>query len=359
MLYGIVAAVAALLMTAVLTGFVRKLALRAGLVDRPAVRKAHTRPTPHLGGVAVVAGTVTVVCTGYAPLGPGIAPLLAAAGAVALIGLVDDLKPLGARPRLAVETGAAITVVYGSGLSVAAAVLAVGWIVLITNSFNLLDNSDGAMSTVGVVTALGLALCAAAEGRASLALLLCVLAAALTGFLTQNWHPARIFLGDCGSLFTGFVLASAAVLVHTGHDALPSAVGLFALTVVVTADTALVLLSRRRARRPVFIGGTDHVAHRLRRLGFTVPGAAVVLGAVAFAGVLTGVLVHRGVMGPMAVTPLMLAMVAGVWGLLKVRVYAPAGGRRPARPRVAKVAHPRSPRTAARRSRTAADLARG
>ncbi|MFM9373512.1 glycosyltransferase family 4 protein [Streptomyces sp. Da 82-17] len=373
MLYGFVATVVALLLTAVLTTCVRLLGLRIGLVDRPGGRKTHARPTPHTGGLAVVAGTVTVVCTGYAPLGPGVAVLLCAAGAVALLGFVDDLRPLGVRPRLIVETGAAVAVVWASDLTPAAGILAVGWIVLVTNSFNLIDNADGAMGVVGVVTAVGLALCAAADGLTGLTLLLCVLAAALTGFLTQNWHPARIFLGDCGSLFTGFVLACAAVLVHTGHQPLPGAVGLVALTVVGLADTVLVALARRRAGRPLLIGGTDHIAHRLRRVGFTVPGAAVVLGATAFAGALTGVLVHRGTWGPLAALPLFLAVTAGGWALLRVRVYerpaAEAARRaahvaRPRRPRPTgrrgvPVAHPRSPRTASRRTRAAAVLARG
>lgn len=380
MLYGIVAGVVALLLTAALTTLVRVLGLRVGLVDRPGGRKTHARPTPHTGGIAVVAGTVVVICTGYAPLGPGVTVLLGAAGAVALLGLVDDLRPLGVGPRLLVETGAAVAVVHASGLTPAAGILAVGWIVLITNSFNLIDNADGAMGIVGVITAFGLALCAAADGLTGLALLLSVLGAALTGFLTQNWHPARIFLGDCGSLFTGFVLACAAVLVHTGHDPLPGAFGLVALSVVGLADTVLVAVARYRAGRPLLLGGTDHIAHRLRRIGFTVPGAAVVLGVVAFTGTVIGVLVHRGILGPLAATPLFLAVAAGVWALLKVRVYGQAatgtsrrtpqlaGPRGPrtaprhtatgARP-PARVAHPRSPRTASRRTRTAADLARG
>ncbi|MGW0737160.1 MraY family glycosyltransferase [Streptomyces sp. NPDC002851] len=329
MLYGTVAALAALLLTAVLARILRPLALRTGLVDRPGGRKVHSRPTPHLGGVAVIAGAVTISVTGYAPLGSVAVTLLWGAGAVALIGFIDDLRPLGALPRLTVEAGAALYVVHGSGLSPAAATLAVGWIVFVTNAFNLLDNSDGAVGTVGAVTALGLSFCAAARGEAGVALVLVALSAALIGFLTLNWHPARIFLGDCGALSTGFLLASAAVLVHTGHEALPSAAGLFALTAVVTADTALVLLSRRRAGRRLLRGGTDHVAHRLRRVGFTVPGAAVVLGAGALVGTVAGVLVHRGTVGPAAVLPLLAALLVALWALLKVPVYGRAARLRP------------------------------
>ncbi|WP_267899396.1 MraY family glycosyltransferase [Streptomyces triticagri] len=330
MLYGTVAVLAAVLLTAVLSRGVRALCLRTGVLDRPGGRKVHARPTPHLGGLAVAAGTFVVCCTGYAPLGDDVRRLLWAAGAVALLGLVDDLRPLGPGPRLVVETGAACAVVFGSGLSPAAGLLAVGWIVFVTNAFNLLDNSDGAVGTVGAVTAIGLALCAGAGGHSGLALLLLVLAAALAGFLTLNWHPARLFLGDCGALFTGFVLGSAGVLVHAGRDVLPSAAALFALSCVVIADTVLVVASRRRAGRPLLRGGTDHIAHRLRRIGFTVPGAAVVLGAAAVVGCILGVLVHREALGPSAALPLLCATAAAVLALLRVRVYgrrAPRGVR--------------------------------
>lgn len=329
MRHGLAAAAAALLITAVLTELVRVLALRTGAIDRPADRKAHTTPTPHLGGVAVVVGTIGVVCwgplTAQGAWAPGVGQLLVAGAAVAAVGLVDDLRPLGAVPRLLVETAAATVLVAGCGLSLPTGVLAVGWIVFITNAFNLLDNSDGVVGTVAAVTALGLAGCAVVEQRFGLAVLLCVLATALSGFLVHNWHPARIFLGDCGSLFIGFVLSSAAVLVHT--DATPgrAAGGLLALTLVVTADTGLVLVSRRRARRPLLQGGTDHIAHRLRRLGLTADGAAVTLGAVAFVGTLAGLLIHGGRLTPYAVLPLALTALAACSGLLCVPVYGGVG----------------------------------
>ncbi|GAA1358212.1 MraY family glycosyltransferase [Streptomyces beijiangensis] len=331
MLYGLAATAAALFLAALLTEGLRALAVRTGVLDRPGAHKGHTRPTPHFGGVAVVTATLTV-----AAIGPWDVPvpLLAAGGAVALTGLVDDLRPLGARPRLAVETGAAAVVAYDTGLTLLTGVLAVGWIVFVTNAFNLLDNSDGAMGAVGAVTALGLAPCAVAADRPGLAVVLCLLAAALGGFLVHNWHPARIFLGDCGSLFTGFVLASAAVAVHAGSTPAQAAGGLLTLTLVVTADTALVVASRRRAGRPLLLGGTDHIAHRLRRLGLTVQGAAVVLGLAAAAGTGAGILIHRGVLPPSAALVFVAGALLAVVRLLKVRVYgttrAPARTRTPA-----------------------------
>ncbi|MDT9691296.1 MraY family glycosyltransferase [Streptomyces sp. P9(2023)] len=323
MIFGI-AAVAALLLTAVLVGLLRGWALRLGLVDRPTGRKAHARPTPHLGGVAVAVGTVAVsplAWWGDTPVGPATGALLSAAGAVAVLGLVDDLRPMSARSRLVVEACAAALVVHHAGFGLLLGALAVLWIVFVTNAFNLLDNSDGAMGTVGAVTAFGLSICAAAESLYGLALVLCALAAALTGFLRHNWYPARIFLGDCGSLFTGFVLASAAVLVHVGHEPLTTAGGVFALSAVVAADSLLVVVSRRRAGRSVLMGGTDHIAHRLRRLGLTTPGAAVVLGIASCVGVTIGLLLHRGVLGPSAALWVAAGVLAAVLGLLRVPVY--------------------------------------
>lgn len=323
MTYGI-AAVAALLLTVVLVGVLRTWALRLGLVDRPAGRKAHARPTPHLGGVAVAVGTVAVsplAWWGDTPLGPGTGALLLAAGAVAVLGLVDDLRPMSARSRLVVEACAATLVVHQAGFGLLLGALAVLWITFVTNAFNLLDNSDGAMGTVGAVTAFGLSICAAAESLYGLALVLCALAAALTGFLVHNWYPARIFLGDCGSLFTGFVLASAAVLVHTGHEPLTTVGAVFALSAVVFADSLLVVVSRRRAGRSVLMGGTDHIAHRLCRLGVTTPGAATVLGIASCVGVLIGLLLHRGVLGPSAALWVAGGVLAAVLGLLRVPAY--------------------------------------
>ncbi|MFI8288298.1 MraY family glycosyltransferase [Streptomyces sp. NPDC085614] len=319
-----IAAVAALLLSVVLVGLVRAWALRLGLVDRPAGRKAHDRPTPHLGGVAVAVGTVAVSLVAWwtgVPLGSGTGALLLAAGAVAVLGLVDDLRPMGARSRLVVEAGAATLVVHHAGFGLLLGALAVVWITFVTNAFNLLDNSDGAMGTVGAVTAFGLSVCAAAESLYGLALVLCALAAALAGFLIHNWYPARIFLGDCGSLFTGFVLSSAAVLVHDGHEPLTTAGSVFALSAVVAADSLLVVVSRRRAGRSVLVGGTDHIAHRLRRLGLTTPGAAVLLGVASCAGVVVGLLLHRGVLGPTAALWVAAGVLAAVLGLLRVPVY--------------------------------------
>ncbi|POX56708.1 undecaprenyl-phosphate alpha-N-acetylglucosaminyl 1-phosphate transferase [Streptomyces sp. Ru71] len=343
MLYGITAATAALLLTALLAGALRTPALRLGLVDR----RRRTRPVPLLGGVAVALATCLVAGTGdwtrLAPLGAGIGELLVAGGAVAALGLAADVWRLKTRFLVVGTAVAAACVVPYDETGVLGGMLAVGWISAATLAFRSLDHADGLAGTVGVVTAFGVAACAAAEVMDGLAVLLSVLAAALTGFLMHGWPAARIGLGACGSLFTGFLLASGAVLARTGYDLAGTAAVLGPLVALGAADAVLVALSRRLAGRALLRGGPDHLAHRLRRLGLTAQGATVLLGTAAGGGVLVGVLVHAGWAGATAALWVAGAALLVVLALLRVPVYAPrrrsaetmtrSAGPRPAQPR--------------------------
>ncbi|MFK0172431.1 MraY family glycosyltransferase [Streptomyces sp. NPDC090306] len=327
MIYGIVAATTALLLAAVLAALFRRPALRLGLVERGRGDRGRGRPVPLLGGAAVVLATGAVAAagewTGLAPLGGDTGRLLVAAGGVALLGLVADVRRVKTRFVLAGTAVAAFCAVPYGETGIGPGLLAAVWTALVTVAFRSLDHADGLAGTVGVVTAFGVAACAAAGAMDAPAVLLSVLAAALAGFLMHNWHPARSALGSCGSLFTGFVLAGAAVGVRGGHGVLSSAGVLFALTAVASADAALVLLSRRLAGRPVARRSADHLAHRLRKLGLTAHGSVVVVGTGAFCGVLVGVLVHVGSAGATAAAGVAAVVPAGVLGLLRVPVYGP------------------------------------
>ncbi|GGJ49961.1 MraY family glycosyltransferase [Streptomyces brasiliensis] len=325
MIYGIVAATTALLLAALLTALLRGPGLRTRAVDR-----RRQRPVPLLGGVAVVLATCAVAVTGawtrVAPLGDGVGRLLAAGAGVALLGLVADVWRLRPRVLAAGTAVAAACVVPYDETGVPAGLLAVGWTVFVALAFRSLDHADGLAGTVGVVTAFGVAACAAADLMDGLAVLLSVLAAALTGFLMHNWHPARIGLGTCGSLFAGFLLASSAVFTRAGHGIGSSAGVLFALTAVAGADVVLVVVSRRLARRPLLRSGPDHLAHRLRRLGLTAQGATVLLGLGSFSGVLVGVLAHTGWADQDNVLWVAGGALLAVLLLLRVPAY---GARRP------------------------------
>ncbi|WP_053751851.1 MraY family glycosyltransferase [Streptomyces sp. MMG1533] len=333
MLYGIAAATTALLLTAVLTALVRAPALRLGVLDR-----RRQRPLPLLGGVAVVLVTCLVAVagqwTGFAPLADGIDELLIAGAAVAALGLVADVRRVKARFLVGGTAVAAACVVPYAQTGVPGGLLAAGWIVFVAVGFRALDHADALAGTVGVVTAFGVGVLAAAEVMDGLAALLSVLAAALTGFLMHNWHPARVGLGSSGSLFTGFVLASAALTTRTGHEPASSAGVLFALTALAGVDVVLVLLSRRLAGRPLLRGGPDHLAHRLRRLGLTPQGVTVLLGAGASFGVLVAVLAHLGWVARSWVFWVAAGALVVVLALLRIRVYVPRSPRRMESPQV-------------------------
>ncbi|MGW7227520.1 MraY family glycosyltransferase [Streptomyces cyaneofuscatus] len=337
---GIIAsAVAALFITVVLAKGVRRTALRSGIGREPGARPSRAGVVRRLGGATVVIGVGTAAAAGSAlgaagDGGRAVTGLLAGAGIVAVLGLVHDGRPLGVPLRMAVQTAAATLAVCLAGLSPVAGVLAVIWIVAVTQAFALLDTSDGALATVGAVTAAGLLACAALDGRSGPALLTAALLAGLIGFLLHNWHPARIRPGASASLFTCFVLASSGALIHAAAP--PERAAWAALPVLATvafADTALVLASRRRASRPLLQDGGDHITHRLRRIRVTVPGTAVVLGLWAGVAVSIGTLVYAGVLHPaLALVPPVGSALA-VLALLRIPAYAApprTGTRRPA-----------------------------
>ncbi|MFI7642200.1 glycosyltransferase family 4 protein [Nonomuraea sp. NPDC049400] len=264
----------------------QRLALRWGLTDRPGGHKSHARPIPYLGGVAILLATVltTVAATGLADW--RLIAILLGGTAVAALGLIDDVGSLPAVTRLVVETVVTTAVVLsGIRLTVTGGwpdiPITVIWIVLITNSFNLLDNMDASLGAVTTVTAAFLAAMALLQGRSDLGIFLAVLAGAAFGFLLHNWPPAKMFMGDSGSLFIGFALTCSAVVLIAGPGPDGVAGGLLLSTFVATVDTGVVVLSRMRAGRPPLMGGTDHVSHRLRKLGLSARLVAVVLGLIA------------------------------------------------------------------------------
>ncbi|MBT3074788.1 MULTISPECIES: MraY family glycosyltransferase [Streptomyces] len=325
---GIIASgAAALFITVVLAKGVRRTALRAGAAHEPGARPSRAGVVRRLGGTTVVLGVGAAAAAGTGlgaagGSGRAVTGLLAGAATVAALGLVHDVRPLGTPLRAAVQTAAATLAVCLAGLSPVAGVLAVIGIVAVTQAFALLDTSDGTLATVGTVTAAGLLTCAVLDGRAGLALPPAVLLAGLIGFLLHNWHPARIRPGACGSLFTGFVLASSGALILA--EAPPERAAWAALPVLATvalADAALVLVSRRRAARPLLQDCGDHITHRLRRLRVTVPGVAVVLGLWAGVATLTGTLVYAQVLHPAFVLVPVAGSAAAVVALLRVPAY--------------------------------------
>ncbi|MBE3013293.1 undecaprenyl/decaprenyl-phosphate alpha-N-acetylglucosaminyl 1-phosphate transferase [Microbispora sp. NEAU-D428] len=317
------------MLTAALTPVLRRLALRWGFMDRPGGHKSHERATPYLGGVAIMLGTVVPSVALISPTDERFIGIVIGAVIVTLLGLIDDLSPLPQLTRLAVEFLAAGGVVLtGVHASVTGTWLdgpiTVLWIVVVTNSFNLLDNMDGALAAVTVVTAAILAGAAFVSAQPAIGLILATLPLACLGFLPYNWAPAKIFMGDAGSLFVGFVLTCSAALLITGHDTGTAIAGLLLPTFVATVDTGVVLLSRRRAGRPMMRGGTDHLSHRLRRLGLSTRLTALTLAALAAVTGVLDLVMMLGWIPPLGAAIVGLTAACVLIGLpQRVRVYPP------------------------------------
>ncbi|WP_345432378.1 MraY family glycosyltransferase [Actinoallomurus vinaceus] len=343
------AALAALVLADVLSVALGRYALRHGLTDRPDVRKAHTRPTPYLGGVAIAVGALAAGTVAISHWDRRIAVVVLAGVVVALVGLFDDLRPTHPAFRLVVEGGAATAVVLAGGRIglfghwLDPVVTAV-WIVVLANSFNLLDNMDGAAAAVAVGSAWLIGAAAYLGGQSGLALLLMSLSAACLGFLVHNWAPARMFMGDAGSLFIGFVLAAAAVMVRVPGGTTARLAELFLFTFVATVDTCLVMIARPRAGLSCFTAGTDHVSHRLKAMGLTVRQVGLALFAVAAVAGLCGVGVAAARLPGLA---MLAAAAVGGAGLIRLLLNVPVYAARAGAPEPASVLKPADSQAAA------------
>ena len=262
-----------------------RLAWRTDFLDRPVGFKKHGRPTPYLGGAAVMAAFLPAAVL----LGGGAskyAVIVLCALGLFVVGTIDDRVGLGPLERVLAEAAAA-TALWGAGLAwyvseieAVNLLLAIVWVVGLVNAFNLMDNVDGAAGSVTAVAAAGAGALAAVEGDILLAALALSLAGACAGFLPFNLaRPARIFLGDGGSMPAGFVVA-AVVMGISPEAGLGQAVVLAALPLVglPVLDTTLVVISRTRRGVNVLSGARDHLTHRLLRWLHTPRALALALG---------------------------------------------------------------------------------
>jgi UDP-GlcNAc:undecaprenyl-phosphate GlcNAc-1-phosphate transferase len=300
--------------------------MKHGITDSPDQRKLHQTTTPYLGGVAIAVG-VLAVSTFLPQWKTEAIVILVAALMVACVGLIDDLRTLGPLPRVGVEVVAA-TIVFVAGARVHLGndvidyLLTVGWLVVLTNAFNLLDNMDGCAGLVATVTAAGLAVAALLQGQVLVGGLAVVVAGTCVGFLIYNWHPATIFMGDAGSLFLGFLLSTIALKLRFPGSRASGVAAVILLAAPALFDTTLVVFSRVRTHRPVLIGGTDHTAHRLLHLGVRQRVVPFALAGVTTVCVTLGILVGRGRLPIEGVVVTVAAAYLGLlWAFLRVPIY--------------------------------------
>jgi UDP-GlcNAc:undecaprenyl-phosphate/decaprenyl-phosphate GlcNAc-1-phosphate transferase len=313
-------ALTALIVTVAFLWPLRRLALHLGILDDPGPRKVHVKPVPYLGGLAMLAGVATAILW----LHPNSWAVVAMLALIVAIGLADDIRYLPVWAKLVGEvTVACAAVALGfswhvsdsAGLNAGFSVL---WLVGLTNSFNLLDNMDGLASIVAVLS-LG-AIAILVPGTAPIAV---PVGGGALGFLLINRPPARMYMGDAGSLMLGFAVALCTIRAANSSQGLHSAVLLIVPVAVAVFDTSLVIVSRLATGRPVQLGGKDHFSHRLRLLGWS---NYQVLGAAAVACISAFAAAALAVRFPMSVAwlalPIAVAFAVTWIQLLRVDPYA-------------------------------------
>jgi len=256
------------------TPLMRMVALRFGVVDKPAARKIHTHPVPLLGGAAIyIAFIIVLLLLGDRRYVSEIVGIFIGATLVSLMGVVDDRWGLGSYVKLCGQLLAACILIY-SGVQVRVwggwfdILITIGWVVGITNAMNLLDNMDGLSGGIAMIAAAFFTLLAALSHQYLVGALAAALAGACAGFLVYNWNPARIFMGDTGSLFLGFLLAAVGIKLRfpSNSDTVTWMIPVLVLGVPIF-DTTLVFISRlRRGKNPLTTPGKDHISHRLAHL---------------------------------------------------------------------------------------------
>ncbi|MCD4830168.1 MAG: undecaprenyl/decaprenyl-phosphate alpha-N-acetylglucosaminyl 1-phosphate transferase [Candidatus Cloacimonetes bacterium] len=264
------------------------LSRRTGLLDKPHPGSVHDKPVPLAGGLAIGI-PVLALQTLYWRLGAeashDLAVLVGGGAAVLLVGYLDDRLRLGAFTKLSMQIAVVLTVCllgfrievlsnpFGGGIELGwlSVPVSLVWFLLVMNSFNLVDGLDGLAAGIAVIVCLVLAVAGLVFSNQPVVFLSLALAAACLAFLRYNFPPARIFMGDTGSLFIGFNIAAISI---TGAGQMKGIAAMTLLIPITTLfiplfDTLLAVLRRMRQRRHIFRGDQQHLHHRLLQFGFT------------------------------------------------------------------------------------------
>ena len=290
----IVAAVAAIL----LTPLVKRLAFRIGAVDAPNYRKVHARIMPRLGGLAIFGAFLI----GIAVLRPGsenseqLLAIILGATVIVITGVLDDMYEITAKAKMLGQFLAAGIIVFYGGIQIefinlpfdegtlAFGILSIPftiiWIVGITNAINLIDGLDGLAAGVSTIALLTLAAMAFIMGDGFVLAVAAILAASTFGFLFYNFHPAKIFMGDTGALFLGFMIAVLSLLGFKSVTLVSFIIPVIMLGVPIS-DTFFAIVRRLRMKKKWSDPDKSHLHHRLLDLGFSHRQTVLIIYAIA------------------------------------------------------------------------------
>lgn len=268
----------------ILTPIVRRIALALGVVDKPGGRKVHRQNMPTLGGIAIAAGFFAGIIVAFKAV-PGamyafslkFSGLCVGSAIILALGVIDDIRPLRAKPKLFVQIIAA-SILIACGFTVGEVtipflgkvslgffgiVFSMLWIVGITNAINLLDGLDGLAAGISGIASFFIFLSAVEQHDYVVAFLAFALAGACAGFLPFNFYPARIFMGNPGSMFLGFILAAISVISFQKSSTIITLfIPVIALGVPII-DTLLAIVRRLAKKRRIFQADKEHIHHKL------------------------------------------------------------------------------------------------
>ncbi len=330
----------ALFVALIVTPAVIVLAAKTGAMDAPDARKVHKGPMPRIGGLAIYCGFMAAILAmlNFAELtqevANGVIGLLLGGTLIVIIGLIDDYKNLPAKVKLLGQILAACVVVYFDVridvitdpfgdylyLEYLAAPATVFWIVGLTNTVNLIDGLDGLAAGVSTIASVTIMLVALQEDVMIVALFTAALAGAALGFLRYNFNPAKIFMGDTGSMFLGFILAGISVIGAVKCTAtIALIVPILALGLPIM-DTTFAIIRRYRGGVPIFKPDKGHLHHRLLDLGFSQRQAVLLMYVISALLGLSAVALNE-VSGGMSIVIVVCVLLVVFLGARKLGIF--------------------------------------
>ncbi|ETR73259.1 MAG: glycosyl transferase family protein [Candidatus Magnetoglobus multicellularis str. Araruama] len=335
------------IISTILTPIIIKIAHQRNWLAHPTKNRWHSKPTALFGGIGIFLSIAIPMFwitdlselfkmlnaqNGVVQQMPHLsAVLLAGMCFVFMLGLLDDFFQIRPHSKLVGQFIAALFVTFAGyrlnwSLSLTLdTMLTIVWIVGMTNAFNLLDNMDGLCAGAGLSSALALAFLYQTHSP-EIAMIAFIIAGAMGGFLVYNFNPAKIFMGDCGSLTIGFSL-SVLILYYSPRQDANISFAVYVVPVLIfivpIIDTTLVTVVRILSGRKAYIGGKDHTSHRLVLSGFSERGAVLVLYGIGFISGLAALFVntHDRFTSPVVIIPILVIVVLLAGYLAQVRVY--------------------------------------
>lgn len=271
-----------MLISLIITPVVKKIALKMNATDKPNHRKVHAKPIPTLGGLAIFISFLAGLLI-LQPAGEYHLAIISGALIIIVLGFIDDVYNLSAKVKFITQLGVASLVVFWGGLQVEfinlpfggqiefgflSSVVTIFWIAGVTNAINLTDGLDGLAAGVSSIALFTMAGMAVIMGDVYVATMALILFFSTVGFLRYNFYPAKIFMGDTGALFLGYMISVLALLGFKNVTVISFIIPIFILGVPIS-DTLIAIVRRYINKQPISSPDSSHLHHSLVKSGFT------------------------------------------------------------------------------------------